>query len=253
MMGRLRQAIHGLLKIFRDTRGINTMDVVLATAVSITLAAVAVPYVMDQVERGKVAKAIQETNSIMDAMSRFFRDTGKWPAEVEIRRAGRTTCFLQAGVPATDPNQGTLLPEVGTQGLGIDASQFIGRSCNSLTVSAMVNINDYLHNKPSESDYPGWNGPYVSPVASDPFDRGYLINVLPLIFTTDIPDPGSGASADTGGKLGRGWVISAGPDRLLQTRLNAAEQSSDDIGGNLGARVSKSVGAGSGTSGTKTQ
>lgn len=291
MIGRLAQAI---LKPFRDALGLTLYETTAVVAMTAIVAAVALPVAMDRIEQSKGTAAASEALTIVDAMMSFFRDTGRWPGEVEIRRLGSTSCFLQTGVPATDPTLGTLLPPVielrtdatprtsrlgsaartlpQVGNLGIDASQFLGRTCNTLSPAVMLNINEFLVRKPSAIDYPNWAGPYMEPIASDPWDQAYLINVLPLIFATDIPDPGQGRAADTGQtttvdtvtvsgsaagvrladtgrttrgvSLGFGWIITAGPDRVLQTPLTRPrlDEGSDDLGKNIGARIVKSTG-----------
>jgi len=145
-------------------------------------------------------------------------------------------------------SQAPVSPTTGTRLL--DARDFLGRTCDTISTANVLNINEFLVRKPSEGDYPNWNGPYMEPIASDPWDRAYVINVLPLIYATNIADPGVARSAETGGKLGYGWVLSVGPDRLLQTPLTVPQLSagSDDIGKNIGSRIVKSVG-GQSTSG----
>jgi hypothetical protein len=98
--------------------------------------------------------------------------------------------------------------------------------------------------KPSVVDYPNWRGPYMEPIASDPWDRAYVVNVLPLIFSGTVDDPGIGKFSDAGGKLGFAWILSVGPDRLLQTALTSAQiaPGSDDVGKNLGKRIETSAG-----------
>ena len=244
-MGLLAQAMKRIFRAFRDVRGLSLYETTAVVGMTAIVAAVAIPVALDRIEDAKKSRAADEAVALSSAIVRFFQDTGKWPAEAEIRKVGSSVCFLQTGVPATDPNQGTPLPQVGSQGLGVDASDSpIGRTCSTLTTSVMLNINDFLVRKPSEKDYPNWAGPYLEPIASDPFDRAYLINVLPLIFSTDIADPGTGKSAETGGALGYGWTLSAGPDRLLQTKFTAAQLApgSDDLGKSVGARITKSVG-----------
>jgi len=147
-MGRLVRAVTQLLRVLRDVRGVSLYETTAVVAMTAIVAATAIPAVVDRIEQSKSGRAANEAVTIANAMMRFFQDTGKWPAEVEIRRVGSTICFLQTGVPATDPTQGTLLPLVGELGtdattrtsrlssatrtlpqvgnLGIDASQFLG-------------------------------------------------------------------------------------------------------------------------------
>jgi len=250
-MGRVARTLKHLLEVLRDVRGVSIYETTAVVAMTSIVAAVALPVALDRIENAKQARAANEVIAIANAVMKFFENTGRWPGEVEIRRAGSEVCFLQTGVPSTDPSQGALLPDAsqlpvspttGTQLL--DARDFLARPCDTLSPQNVLNINDFLVRKPSETDYPNWAGPYIEPIATDPWDRAYLVNVLPLIFATSITDPGAGKVTDTGGKLGYGWVISVGPDRLLQTPLTAPQLvgGSDDVGKNLGARIVKSVG-----------
>jgi type II secretory pathway pseudopilin PulG len=232
-----------LRRLFKDPRGVSLYETTAVVAMTAIVAAVALPVAMDRVENAKEARIAGETLSITNAMMKFFEDTGRWPGEAEIRTPGNAACFLQTGVPANDPAKGTLLPDARTLG-GMDARDLLGRTCDTLTVTNTLNINDYLVRKPSVVDYPNWHGPYMEPIASDPWDRAYVINVLPLIFSGTVDDPGIGRFADAGGKLGFAWILSVGPDRLLQTAFTAAEIAggSDDVGKNLGKRLESSAG-----------
>ena len=250
-MGRVARALKHLLGILRDVRGVSLYETTAVVAMTSIVAAVALPVALDRIENAKQARAANVVIAIANATMRFFENTGRWPGEAEIRRPGSSICFLQTGVPATDPNQGTLLPDMTQLSISsttgtrlLDARDFLGRSCDTISTLNVLNINNFLVRKPSEVEYPNWAGPYMEPIASDPWDRAYVVNVLPLIFSSNVADPGAGKSAETGGKLGYGWIFSVGPDRLLQTPLDAAQLSagSDDIGKNIGTRIVKSVG-----------
>jgi len=230
-----------------DARGATLYETTAVVAMTAVMAAVAIPMALQSIENSKVSKSANEVLTISSAIQKFQEHTGRIPGEVEIKRAGSSFCFLQTGIPSTDPNTGTLLPAVnslGTSARPFDASEFLGRPCNTLTSTNVLNLNNFLVQKPSEIDYPGWNGPYMEPIAADGWDRAYVFNPLPLMFASKIDDPGQGQFADTAGKIGYGWVLTSGPDRLLQTALTMAQldPTADDIGRNLGARVIKSAG-----------
>jgi hypothetical protein len=251
-MGRLAQGFRWLLRRLADTRGVSLYETTAVVAMTAVVASVAIPMAMDRVENAKATKAAQEILTVSAAMQKFFEHTGRWPGETEIRRAGSIICFLQTGVPATDSSKGAVLPEITSLSLPthpMDASTFLGRPCSTITADNAVNINDYVVRKPSETDYPNWQGPYMEPVAADPWDRAYIMNVLPLIFASKVDDPGLGQFSETAGKVGFGWVLTGGADRLLQTALTAAQlaPTSDDVGKNLGSRILKSTGGGTGS------
>ena len=248
-MGRFARFLRRVLKPLSDVSGVTLYETTAVVAMTAVLASVAVPMVIDRVENAKSSRAVNEVLTISGAMQKFFEHTGRWPGEVEIKKAGSSFCFLQTGVPATDPANGTPLPDIspdisnlGTPVRAFDASSFLGRPCNTLTAINVLNINNYLVRKPSAVDYPNWQGPYMEPIPADPWDRAYVINVLPLLFASPIADPGSGQSATAVGKVGFAWVLSVGPDRLLQTPFTMPQLApgSDDVGKNLGARTEKS-------------
>jgi len=255
-MGRFVRFLRRVLKPLADVSGVSLYETTAVIAMTAVVAAVAIPMALDRLEDSKVARAASEVLTISGAMNKFFEHTGRWPGEAEIRRAGATSCFLQTGIPSNDQNTGTLLPTVtslGTPQKPLNASNFIGRPCDGINKDNVLNINSFLVNKPSEADYPNWKGPYMEPIASDPWDRAYIINVLPLIFASSVTDPGAGQTAEAVGPLGYGWVMSVGPDRLLQTELTRAQLvgTSDDVGKNLGARITQSTGGGSAASSTQ--
>ena len=252
-MGRFSRLLKRVVEALSDVSGLTLYETTAVVAMTAVLAAVAVPMVMDRVENSKSARAVQEVVNIAGAMQKFFEHTGRWPGEVEIKRGGSTFCFLQTGIPATDPTKGTLLPDIspdisnlGTTVRPFDASSFVGRPCNTIGTTNVLNINNYLVRKPSAVDYPNWQGPYMEPIAADPWDRAYVSNILPLLFATEVPDPGSGQFATAVGKVGFAWVLSVGPDRLLQTPFTTPQLTpgTDDIGKNLGARTVKSGSSG---------
>lgn len=253
-MGRLSRFLRKLMKVLGDSRGVSLYETTAVVAMTAIVGSFAAPMVMDRIENAKSTKAANEVLSLNDSILKFFEHTGRWPGEAEIRRAGSSICFLQTGVPGTDPTRATLVPS-GVTNLGTATNPFnassdaagntlLGRSCTTITPDNVLNINDFLVRKPSVSDYPNWQGPYLAdPLASDPWDRAYIINVLPLIFASEIPDPGSGQFRDAVGPIGYAWIITAGPDRLFQTPLTSPRVAGiDDVGKNMGARIVKSAG-----------
>jgi hypothetical protein len=251
-MGRFIRFLRRALKPLRDVSGVSLYETTAVIAMTAVVAAVAIPMALDRLEDSKVARAASEVLTLNSAMQKFFEHTGRWPGEAEIRRSGATHCYLQTGIPTDDPTTGTLLPSItgnlGTSERPISAAEFVGRPCDGINKDNVLNINNFLVQKPSAVDYPNWKGPYMEPIASDPWDRAYVINVMPLIFASTVTDPGAGQFATAVGPLGYGWVFSAGPDRLLQTKLTQSQLvgTSDDVGKNMGVRIVQAAGSNSG-------
>ncbi len=79
----------------------------------------------------------------------------------------------------------------------------------------------------------GWDGPYTSPdeVGPDPWNNRYLVNVGLL-------DASQGPQAASGTVKSAVWVISAGPNGILETPFNQSIASTTVPGGDdIGARL----------------
>ncbi|MFQ5827575.1 MAG: hypothetical protein ACE5JD_00270 [Candidatus Methylomirabilia bacterium] len=236
-MRRIVRTLRFLLARFRDCRGVTLYETTAVVAMTTIVASVAIPMTMDRIEEAKETKAARELLTLANAMMKFRQDTRQWPGEEKIGVVGGAgPCFLQSGVPTSiDPTLGTPLPDFLNIGF-FDATVFIGRSCVNFSPSTALDINDYLVRRPSVVDFPDWQGPYMEPVISDPWDRAYIINVLPLIFGGEVAIRGQAGLSEIMRVLGNGWILSVGPDRLLETPLNreSVAAGSDDIGKNLG-------------------
>lgn len=216
-------------------QGFGLMEIIVVVAAMVLIAAILVPTVFSWVEEGKIAKAQGDASAMAAAMSRFFQDTGRWPGQAEILKSGSSVRFLIVGSPAKAG-----FPSLdGFTGLGATTctSGLLGVSPNATTFEAAVptasntrDITDFLIRKPAESDYPNWRGPYLSAeIRSDPWDRAWLINVIPLFCGETISSSASGAA-------GYGWILSGGSNQALQTSFTATKLNpdADDVGVSLG-------------------
>ncbi len=220
----LGRAFRTLLGSLRDSRGLSLYEITAAVAMTAIIAAVAIPVALDRIEDAKKARATLEVEAISKAMLRFFQDTGKWPGELEIKRGGKFFLKSNASLPPGLENQGIKIPS----GVAVDCP-----AAGAVTFSdaTALNINDFLVNKPATVkgvEYANWRGPYMDPVDADPFDKAYIIHVLPLFCGETAP-----------GTLGYGWALSAGPDQTLQQSLlkSKLDVATDDAGRNSGKRT----------------
>lgn len=220
-MERISKVVRLLLRHLKDSRGVSLYEISAAVAMSAILAAVAAPVILDQVVSAKIARAGAETANIFSAMQGFQKDTGKIPGEVE------GIVLLVSGVQGSTAI--VPLPDGADASLGVVPGAMSGTGCVSC-----ANINDFLVRNPNPPGgtiiYQNWHGPYMDEVLQDPFDRAYVVNVRALYKA----EPASSQS----NTCGYGWVLSGGPDRILQTDLlntNLATNS-DDIGKNNGKK-----------------
>ena len=69
--------------------------------------------------------------------------------------------------------------------------------------------------------------------SGDPWDRVYVINIIPLFCGETV------AASNPGGALGFGWILSGGPNNTIQTPFTVSRvgADSDDVGVVLSKRV----------------
>ncbi len=198
-----------LLASNKERKGFTLPEVVAVVAITATLAAIVVPVAVDQIEKGRQARAMMDVDGISQGLSGFYRDTGVWPVRVnattpkgiEVLRSGNTTATFdlfasetvaEASGNAEDPGEGLT-----------DWSAATGMA------DALVN-----HITLDESDYEAagvnWNGPYLPQIFNDPWGRNYLV------YAKAFTDPENTAGADI-----YVWVISGGPNETLETNVTS--------------------------------
>ena len=226
---------------FRSASGFSLVEIIVAVAAAVILAAVLTPMAFNYIDESRIARAYADAATVSSAMARFFQDTKKWPGQVEVLE-GPGTRFLTIG-DATAASLPTLSGSIGISaatcadgltGVTPNVTEFAPATPNTVNT---LNVVDLLQVPPPASDYPNWKGPYLAAdLEADPWGSVYVINVIPLfcgeVVTTAAP----------GGSLGFAWILSAGPNRTLQTPFTANRVAidADDAGVPLSKRVVQS-------------
>lgn len=181
---------------------------------------------MNHVEDAKFSRAMSDAEMIAVSIQSFMTDTGFAPAYQQGNARGpQDSIFLALQTAGNDPI--------------VDASLNWPAAVNPTTHASQRDFldNQLVTNRPGYSgtgvftgtSYPrmgqiswsrfkGWNGPYVAAMPkSDPWDDRYLVNVQLLT--------PQGIQQQTTLTLGTGqraavFVISAGPNRQLETRFD---------------------------------
>ena len=160
-------------------RGFTLIEMVIVVAIVALLAGILVPIAFNQIDDAEEARAMADVRQISSAILLFRSDAGQWP--------GATVNTLYSdGNSAQRENR-----------FGIGSSEHMSRSLRDNTAST-----------------PGWQGPYMSQFAPDPWGNRYIVEVR-----------GFRTAANP-----YAWVISAGPDGRFQTGRNDTGLSGDDIG-----------------------
>ena len=245
-------------KIFgRGNRGYTLLEIAAVVAITGTLAGAFVPLVIDKIGDAKIARANQDTRAIGTAMGFFYKDAGVWPAWRGTGTYGpveNMVQFLRSGDPAAThgaPDRLAQQNHPNDPGFAAGA-EWWSHSPDSLT--------DYLEQQ-LVADKPGggggqnggqnaphalqraiavvpagcygkiginWRGPYASSlVKCDPWGHNYLVFVYAMY--TPTTNCGSCNQGVASPKL-YGWILSAGPNGLIETPGTSDTLLGDDIG-----------------------
>ena len=262
---RLRQ-MPRLTKVLTESRGlINTTDLLVATAATVILAAGVGSAAISTMNDAKYGKAQPDAQAMGNAITQFYKDTGKWPGQAEhagTEVGGSVDAqFLVtagAGHEATDEalqpiDFADTADSIGENGTAISVDDavcknnslegFVGKSINSATLATatLKNINDYLVRKPDPLKYQNWKGPYLQEdIKTDPWDRVWVFNLQPLYCSELIATE----TTSTAGALGYAWALSGGTNRTITTLLLSThlDSSGDDTGISMGKLITRGKG-----------
>lgn len=181
----------------RNNRGFSLIEVVVGVAIITLLAAVLVPYVGRYLEDARITRAKSDTSSIAATVATFNRDMALYPVfpdGTKLDKAQETVVVLYTK-EGEDPTVGS--------GTGWAADAEAGTNYDTLE-------NQLINNTPSGASAKAystsgktyvWKGPYTAEFKPDPWGNKYLVAVKGL----------------QSGDAGRAYVISAGPNRQLET------------------------------------
>lgn len=184
----------------RNEKGFTLIEVVVVVAVIAILAAVLTPYITKYIDDSKIAKARNETQVVAAAVTNAYKDLGRWP--------NRNTAATDYGGLYT----GATTPAATFFGVATGWAA-AGALWNSLDTHLVTNGHTY----PATGDTK-WSGPYATTLPADPWGRPYVINAANFTSVVSPPIPV--------------WVLSAGPNGLVETNIAAATTvtGGDDIG-----------------------
>lgn len=184
-----------------DSRGGYTLVRAAAyIAFAVLLAVILVRFVSRYVAESQVARARNEAKMIADAVTGAYKDLGRWP-----NRQDNISDYGGLHTGAAPPTDEFLRIAAGWAPAG--------KAWSRLDTHLLRNEHDY----PSTGEN-RWNGPYLSNLPTDPWGRPYVINSLYFTLASEPPIPI--------------WVVSAGPNGILETNVDANVQTTggDDVG-----------------------
>jgi len=191
----------------KNEHGFTLVEVVVVIAVVALLAAIMTPLIAKNIDDAKNGRAENEAAVISAALGTFYKDIGRWPT-MDATGAFNGVTTLVSGTSAVS-------------GTAINSNGWV-----SATGGGAIDFmdNHLLNNSPkgaatySTTGRNAWNGPYLGDAPLDPWGSPYLINI---------------AATDTASNSQKGFVISAGPDGVMDTVFSttrATVPGGDDIG-----------------------
>lgn len=204
-------------KLISSDRGMATslIETVLVIAIVAIVSSVALVSAMGHMEDAKVAQAAKDTEIIGVSIHSFMHDTGYAPA------------FRSGNARGPQDDVFSVLETEGSEPLADESLNWPAEAGSRDRLE-----NQLLENRPGEIGVPyprmgeisyarfkGWNGPYTAKMpASDPWDNKYFVNVQ--LLTPKGIDMASETLTLGTGQRAAVFVISAGPNRQLDTRFD---------------------------------
>jgi prepilin-type N-terminal cleavage/methylation domain-containing protein len=196
-------------------RGFTLIELTVVLAVIVTLALVLTPSITNFINDSRVARSRSDTGTLAASVTQFYKDNGFFPQ----------WSLSNGGGPGLPADKVDLLISPGNiPGVAV-ANLWTTGTTSQLAELLMTNAPGYV-TRTTTSQF-GWNGPYLtSAVSADAWNNRYAINVGLL-------DASLGTQTAAGVTKSAVWVISAGPNGLLETThsqpLTTAQPSGDDI------------------------
>ncbi len=210
-------------------RGFTLVELIFVLAIIVTLASIFLPLAMSKFSESKTASTNSSIDAIAAALTNFFGDLDHFPTcnttvcdplksdnnDLKFLAFGTGSGSLTGEYPNSTSGSGSAWDlttnQDGTPARNNAFNHLVANNPNAdATTGDTGATKDY---KPSK-----WKGPYIAKIGKDPFGFTYIAHV--------------GAMETNGVKIssGNGWILSAGPDGVLDTAPSAAVLSNDDLG-----------------------
>ena len=215
----------------RNSKGFTLIEIIVAVALVAILSAAIAPSVLNNIAQGRVARAQSDVQAIAQGIMKFKSEVGVFPRLVygtSSDTLGAAFDFLGSGgvnskFPTRETDAKWAAGDIFTQEQNIIGS-IEDITSHLIYGASRATTSDSLYprvpaGKEDDPTVVGFRSGVISADPLDPWGRSYMVNVAPL------GAPGQPV-----------WVISAGPNGLLQTAVSdsgwfAAENlEGDDIG-----------------------
>ncbi|MBI4609178.1 MAG: prepilin-type N-terminal cleavage/methylation domain-containing protein [Candidatus Rokubacteria bacterium] len=219
----------------RDQGGFTLMEMVFVLAVVGILASIFLPLAIDLLDDARLTQADVDVAELATALSQFLRDMRHYPTcntadcdpingtgpgdnnNLKFLRVGESS-GVPASVTSPDPTDATgawnfALNQEPTPARNNTFNHLVVNNPNADGIIAGINT-DY-----SSTGTVIWRGAYVARLHADPWGNNYIISV--------------GAMEASGSPIvpnAKGWILSAGPNGVLETAPTDLTLGGDDRG-----------------------
>ncbi len=226
-------------------RGFSLIEVLVAVATVAIAAGAITPLVLKYIEDARSSRALSDARTVGRAVIAFNLDTGRWPVSNNgnLNDAGELSRLV--GLANSDISAANIPGGAGTatgdgNWDGGGSGGTAGAIEDFLRYNADADTNPLYPVSSNPAASPGWDGPYLRDVPSDPWGNPYVVNVRYL-------DGGGVDGATQAEEQSHAvFVLSAGANGLFETSfddavgLNGGGVGGDDIGWMVEGRASKS-------------
>ncbi len=189
----------------RTQGGLTLIELIVVLAALAIIVAILIPTVISLPEQAEELRAKNDARAIGEAIQNLHKDLAKWP--------------VYASSPLTPAN--ATLQRLISAGNAPGVSGAPGTD-DWIFASNTDDLNDHLANNklPDASQYPqtgefAWRGSYLAEALADPWGNRFIVNVRWL-------QPGASPNVV--------WVLSAGPNKIIETTFAQPSLVGDDIG-----------------------
>lgn len=199
----------------RSRQGFTLIELTVVLAVIVTLALVLTPSISNFINDSRVARSRSDCQTIASAIVTFYRDNGFFPS----------WRLAQNGGPGSTENRLQLLVSPGNPAQEDAQSGWTSGTAGLLSDQLITNVPGYSLKTTTSPN--GWNGPYLSnEITADPWGNRYVVNI-------QLIDLSASATTRSGGVKLAVWVLTAGPNGIIETPfsqpITSAVLGGDDI------------------------
>jgi prepilin-type N-terminal cleavage/methylation domain-containing protein len=219
----------------RQERGFTLIELIVVVAIITTLAAIFIPIALERIDESSTARANSDIDAMAAALTGFFSHMGNFPscegADCDpLNDAANNSRFLAVGTGTGDLSANYPTSAAWDLVNQDDATPARNNAYNHL-VQNDPGANGTANEVGTDYRTTRWNGPYISKLSEDPWGFTYIIHIGAMqrngcpVSSTGVPPACTAVAAGT-----QGWILSSGPDGVLDTAPTSTARLGDDIG-----------------------